>query len=89
MAAKPLKVGSLVRLTSFADKPADGSEPKGYSASLEDAPDEDKKVFICMLMAIEPLLHETAEDHDQQLMDRVLNSMGYYKVFAQPGVGQA
>lgn len=79
---KALKVGSVVRLTSFANKPADGSEPKGFAASPEDTPEEERKVFLCMVLAIEPqLLKNPEEDHEQKVIERALNGLGYYKAY--------
>lgn len=75
-----LKVGSVVRLTSFANKPADGSDPKGFSASPEGTPEEERNVFVCMILGVEPQFMEQDEGHTQEFVAEALHRMGYAKI---------
>lgn len=80
MATKRVTMGSIIRLTSFAHKPAEG-EPVGLFASPEDTPEDEKDVFLCMLLGKE-LLHnkEWSEESEQKFIHKVLNGLGYYRV---------
>ena len=81
MAEIKFQLGTVIRLTSFANKFADGSEPKGVSASPEGTPDENKKVFVCMLLGLQPMLDEEyTPEKEEQLVRKALRSLGYYRV---------
>ena len=75
-----ITMGSIVRLTSFAHKPAEG-EPVGLFASPEAVPEEEKDVFLCMLLGKEKLKREDwSEETEEVVIHKALNSLGYYRV---------